>query len=147
MLDSKDRKILRELRHDASLHVTQLAKKLKLPRSTVQNRIERMKKQGIIKRFVALPDYDRVGLPVTAFILLTYTPTEEISQQDAAKAIAKLENVYEVHVVAGQWDIILKARGSSLQEIGELVVNRLRQIPGVGQTVTSGCFFTIKEEP
>ncbi|MFX1563442.1 MAG: Lrp/AsnC family transcriptional regulator, partial [Promethearchaeota archaeon] len=102
---------------------------------------------GIIKRVVAIPDYTKIGLPVTAFVLLTYTPTSGVSQQDAAKAIARLENVSEVHVVAGQWDIILKARGASLQEIGELVVNQLRQIPGVGQTVTCGCFFTLKEEP
>ena len=76
-----------------------------------------------------------------------FFPTSGISQQDVAESIAKLENVVEVHVVAGQWDIILKARGASLKEIGELVVNQLRKIPGVGQTVTSGSFFVIKEDP
>ena len=96
---------------------------------------------------MAIPDYPKIGLPVTAFVLVTYTPTNDRSQQDVAREIAKLENVVEVHVVAGQWDIILKARGASLQEIGELVVNQLRKIPGVGHTVTSGSFFNIKEEP
>jgi len=147
MLDEKDRRILRALRRDAGAPVRVLARQLGMPRSTVQHRIERMKREGIIRRTVVIPDYERVGLPVTAFILLTYTPTDGVSQQDVAKAIARLDNVSEVHVVAGQWDIIIKARGSSLKEIGELVVNRLRQIRGVGQTVTCGCFFTLKEEP
>ena len=78
---------------------------------------------------------------------MNFLPTSGLSQQDVARSIAQLENVVEVHVVAGQWDIILKARGASLKEIGELVVNQLREIPGVGQTVTSGSFFVIKEDP
>ena len=147
MLDSKDSRILQELRSDAEQSVISLARKLRMPRSTVQHRIDRMRKKGIIQRTVVIPSYKEIGLPVTAFVLLTYTPTNGVSQQDVAKTIAKLDNVSEVHVVAGQWDIILKARGASLQEIGELVVNRLRQIHGVGQTVTCGCFFTLKEEP
>jgi Lrp/AsnC family leucine-responsive transcriptional regulator len=147
MLDKKDNQILKELRIDASQSASQIAQKLRIPRSTVQHRIDRMKKKEIITRVVAIPDYPKIGLPVTAFVLVTYTPTDDRSQQDVAREIAKLENVVEVHVVAGQWDIILKARGASLQEIGELVVNKLRQIPGVGHTVTSGSFFIIKEEP
>ncbi len=147
MIDKKDSLILEQLRRDASQSALQIARKLRLPRSTVQHRIDRMKTNNIIKRIVAIPDFPAIGLPVTAFILLTYAPTSNVSQHDVARAISKLENVVEVHVVAGQWDIILKARGASLQEIGELVVNQLRQIPGVGQTVTSGSFFIIKEEP
>ncbi|MFX1563093.1 MAG: Lrp/AsnC family transcriptional regulator [Promethearchaeota archaeon] len=147
MLDSKDHKIIKELRKDASQPAVTLARKLRMPRSTLQHRINRLQKAGIIQRIAAIPNYEKIGLPVTAIVLLTYSPTSKVSQQDVARAIAQLENVAEVHVVAGQWDIILKARGSSLQEIGELVVNKLRQIEGVGQTVTCGCFFTLKEEP
>ncbi len=147
MIDAKDKQILHELQRDASQSVLKISRKLRLPRSTVQHRIDRMKANRIIKRIVAIPDYAQIGLPVTAFVLVTYNPVNNVSQQDVARSIAKLENVAEVHVVAGQWDIILKARGSSLQEIGELVVNQLRQIPGVGQTVTSGSFFIIKDEP
>ena len=147
MLDKTDSLILRELQRDASQSALSIARKVNMPRSTVQHRIERLKKNQIIKRVVAVPDYVRIGLPVTAYILVNFLPTSKASQQEVAKKIAQLDNVVEVHVVAGQWDFILKARGASLQEIGELVVNQLRQIPGVGQTVTSGSFFTIKEEP
>jgi Lrp/AsnC family leucine-responsive transcriptional regulator len=147
MIDAKDQRILDELRVDAHVPVQRLARKVKMPRSTVQSRISRMRQEGIIQRIVAIPGYAKIGLPVTAFILLTYMPTSGVSQQDLARAIARLPNVAEVHVVAGQWDLIVKTRGASLQQVGELVVNQLRQIPGVGQTVTCGCFFTLKEEP
>jgi DNA-binding Lrp family transcriptional regulator len=147
MIDRQDFNILKELQQDASQSVLSISRKVKMPRSTVQHRIERMKTNQIIKRVVAVPDYTKIGLPVTAFVLVNFHPTSGLSQQDVAQSIAKLENVVEVHVVAGQWDIILKARGASLKEIGELVVNQLREIPGVGQTVTSGSFFVIKEDP
>ncbi|MFX1510536.1 MAG: Lrp/AsnC family transcriptional regulator [Promethearchaeota archaeon] len=147
MMDSKDQQILQELQRDASQSVLKIANKLHMKRSTVQHRIDRLKANKTIKRIVAIPDYNRIGLPVTAFVLVNYNPVNNVSQQDVARSIARFKNVVEVHVVAGQWDIILKARGASLQEIGELVVNQLRQIPGVGQTVTSGSFFIIKEEP
>ncbi|MFX0169593.1 MAG: Lrp/AsnC family transcriptional regulator [Candidatus Hodarchaeota archaeon] len=147
MIDEIDFKILQELQLDASQSALRIARKMNIPRSTIQHRIERLKKNQIIKRVVAIPDYARIGLPVTAFVLVNFSPSSKSTQQAVAQKIAQLENVVEVHVVAGQWDFILKARGASLQEIGELVVNQLRQIPGVGQTVTSGIFFTIKEEP
>ena len=147
MIDKQDFQILNELQQDASQSVLSISRKVKMPRSTVQHRIERMKANRIIKRVVAVPDYTKIGLPVTAFVLVNFLPTSGLSQQDVARSIARLENVVEVHVVAGQWDIILKARGASLKEIGELVVNQLREIPGVGQTVTSGSFFVIKEDP
>jgi DNA-binding Lrp family transcriptional regulator len=147
MVDIADQRILDELRVDARVPVQQLARKLRMPRSTVQHRINRMRQEGIIRRIIAIPSYDKIGLPVTAFILMSYMPTSGVSQQDLARSIARLPAVAEVHVVAGQWDLIVKARGASLPEIGELVVNQLRRIPGVGQTVTCGCFFTLKEEP
>ncbi|MFW9831619.1 MAG: Lrp/AsnC family transcriptional regulator [Candidatus Thorarchaeota archaeon] len=147
MFDKKDQQILMELQRDAGQSVLQIARKLRILRSTVQHRIDRMKANQIIKRLVVIPDYPKIGLPVTAFVLVSFAPTAGVSQHDVARAIAKLAKVVEVHVVAGQWDFILKTRGASLQEIGQLVVNELRQIPGVGQTVTSGSFFTVKEEP
>ena len=147
MFDDTDLRILHELREDASQSVMKIAEKIGMKRSTVQHRIERLKQNQVIKRIVAVPDYEKMGLPVTAFVLVNYIATVKTSQQEVAKMIAQLDNVVEVHVVAGQWDFILKARAASMQEIGELVVNQLRQIPGVGQTVTQGSFFTIKEEP
>jgi DNA-binding Lrp family transcriptional regulator len=147
MIDDTDLRILQELREDASQSALKISEKIGMKRSTIQHRIERLKKNNIIKRIVAVPDYTKLGLPVTAFVLVNYLATVKIPQQEVARRIAQLKNVVEVHVVAGQWDFIIKARAASLQEIGELVVNKLRQIPGVGQTVTQGSFFTIKEEP
>ncbi len=147
MLDEKDHLILAALKRDASRPVRALEHEVGLPRSTIQNRITKMLRSGVIRKIVAIPDYEKIGLPVTAIILVSFNPSANTTQRELAKRIAQIDNVFEVYVVAGTWDLVLKARGSSLREIGELVVDRLRLIPGVAQTVTCGCFFTIKEEP
>ncbi|EMR74764.1 transcriptional regulator [Thermoplasmatales archaeon SCGC AB-540-F20] len=63
-----------------------------------------------------------------------------------ARRIAKLQGINEVHIISGEYDLLLKVRGKSLEEIGKLVVDKLRELKGVGRTLTCACFETVKEE-
>lgn len=146
MLDEKDLKILEELMRDASLSISELASRLNMPRTTVQERIKKLSSKGIIKRFTVIPDYARLGKPVTAFILVSFLPGANISQKRLAQELAMLPGVQEVYLISGEWDILLKVRGESLQSIGELVIDKLRAMEGVGKTMTCTSFLTIKEE-
>ncbi|MGC9061110.1 MAG: Lrp/AsnC family transcriptional regulator, partial [Thermoplasmata archaeon] len=129
--DETDRKILIELIKDASLKVTEIAKKLGMPRTTVQERIERMQEKGIIKRFTVIPDYKITGLGACAFVLASFMPGTGYSQREVAEKIAKIPGVHEVHLISGEWDIMIKVRASSIEEIGRLIIDRIRTIPGV----------------
>jgi len=62
-------------------------------------------------------DYEKVGLPITAFILVYFLPNPEISQRQLAKRISEMENVSDVYIVSGDWDLRLKVRGKSMEEI------------------------------
>jgi DNA-binding Lrp family transcriptional regulator len=146
MLDEKDERILEELKKDARMSTADIARRTGLPRVTVHERIKKMKEKGIIKKFTALLDYAKVGKPTTAFVLVSYDPHGEITQRKLAEKLAKLEGVYEVHILAGEWDLLLKVRGESVEGIGKLVVDKLREIGGIGRTVTLTCFSTAKEE-
>lgn len=57
-----------------------------------------------------------------------------------------MENVREVYIISGEWDLLLKVRGRDLAEIGQLILDKLRGMKGVGKTITCTCFGTIKEE-
>ena len=146
MIDDKDRELLRVLRENSRLKTNLVARKVRMPRTTVYHRIKKMKEEGIIKKFTIVPDYSKIGSPVTAFILVSFLPTMDVKQREVAEEISKLKGVYEVHLISGEWDMILKVRSSSLEKIGELVIDNLREIRGVGKTVTCGCFTTVKEE-
>ena len=146
-IDERDLRILEALRRDARKSFTELSAELSMPRTTVQERVRRLTELGYIKRFTAIPDYAKIGRGTTAFVLVSFTPAQEISQRELAAQIARIEEVYEVHLVSGQWDMILKVRASSTEEVGRLVIDRLRTMRSVAKTETCFVFDTVKEVP
>ena len=146
MLDEKDELILEELRKDARMSTVDIARKTGLPRVTIHERIRKLKEKGVIKRFTVMLDHSKTGRPTTAFVLVSYDPHQEVTQRKLAEKLAKLEEVYEVHILAGEWDLLLKVRGESVEGIGKLVVDKLREIGGIDKTVTLTCFSSVKEE-
>jgi DNA-binding Lrp family transcriptional regulator len=145
-MDEKDIRVLQMLMEDARRPVVEIARELGMPRSTVQDRIRRMVETGLIRGFTAVPNYALLGRPVTAFILVSFMPGT-VSQRELAEEIAKLPGVHEVHLISGEWDILLKVRAESMEAVGRLVIDRLRAMRGVARTVTCACFSTIKDEP
>ena len=143
--DEKDLLILQKLRIDSSKSVSEIAADLDMPRTTVQERIRRLVQNGVIKRFTILQDHSKLGKPVTAFILVSFLSGSGVSQREAAGKIAEIPDISEVHVISGDWDIIAKARGESIQAIGELVLDRIRNVRGVERTLTCTSFVAIKE--
>lgn len=146
MIDDKDRELIGVLRENSRLKTKDISKRVKMPRTTIHHRMKRMEEEKIIRKYTVIPDYSKIGAPVTAFILVSFLPTMDAKQREVAEKISHLEGVYEVHLISGEWDILLKVRSSSMEKVGELVIDHLREIQGVGKTVTCGCFSTVKEE-
>ena len=86
-----------------------------------------------------------MGLPTEVFIFVSFQSGLDISQRELAKRISKINGIFEVHIISGEYDLLLKVRGESLEEIGKLVVDKIRKLKGVGKTLTFACFETIKE--
>ena len=143
--NKKDEIILSELKKNARNTTKNIGKKVNIPRITVHDRIQKMIKKGIIKSFDVKIDYNKIGLPTEVFIFVSFLPNAEISQRELAKRISKFERILEVHIISGEYDLLLKVRGKSLEEIGEIVIDKLRNIKGVGKTLTFACFETVKE--
>ncbi len=144
-MDEKDSAILEELMKDARKTTKAIARELDIPRATAHDRIVKMEQKKIIKKYTAVPDYAQLGLGVTAFILVQFESEKGVSQRDTAEEIALLPGIFEVHMISGEYDMILKVRGSSMEEIGKLVIDRLRDVKGVSRTLTCACFTTVKE--
>jgi Lrp/AsnC family leucine-responsive transcriptional regulator len=145
MLDEKDSAILEELMKDSRKTTKAIARFLDIPRATVHDRIAKLEKKNIIRKYTALPDYSQLGLAVTAFILVQFEPEKGVSQRDTAEEIADLPGIFEVHMISGEYDMLLKVRGSSMEDIGKLVIDRLRDVKGVSRTLTCACFTTVKD--
>ena len=136
-MDEKDYDILEELMRDGKARIRSIAKKLGLPMSTVHHRILKMEKEGSIKKYSAIPDYRKIGLPVLTYIFVTVDYSKIKSQETVAREIRKIPNVLEVNMVSGEIDIIVKARAKDVDDLGKTVTEKLRNITGVDKTVTS----------
>lgn len=145
-MDEKDVSILEMLLQDSRINVTNMSQHLGIPRATIQDRIKRMVKKGIIKKFTIRPDYGKLGLNVTSYVFIAFAGNVEVSQRSLAYDIAKIPGVYEVSVISGEWDILLKIRTATVEEVGTLVIDRLRSMRGILKTETCVSFQTIKEE-
>lgn len=147
MLDDKDYLILNELKKNARNSTKQIAMNVDIPRVTVHDRIQKMKKNNVIKKFTFLPNYEKLGLNITVFVFVASNPYEsKISISKIAEEIKSFAGVFEVHIISGEYDILLKIRGKSFDDVGKNTIAKIRQIKGVGRTFTCPCFTTVKEE-
>ncbi len=139
MLDEKDIKILDILKSDSKLSTQKIARKTLIPITTVHNRIKKLEKEGFIKKYTIVLDYNKLGKPILAFILANVSYNyfnQDFKQQDLANRIQKLSAVEEVAIVAGDIDLIIKIRVKSLEELNNFVINKLRNLKGINKTRT-----------
>lgn len=149
-LDEKDIAILALLQENSQLTAKQIAKKINAPITTVFAKIRRMEESGIIKEYRAILAPEKLEASTAAFILasVSYRSDSEnvpVSQRAVAEEIAKFSEVQEVHIITGDWDLLIKLRGMSVEAIGKFVVDRLRLVNGLEKTLTCMVFETLKE--
>ena len=145
---TSERELLRALQANSKRSLRELAREVGLPISTVHEKIRRLEREGIIKKYRAVLDEKRLGFLVTGFILVSivYSVENQTSQKRIAEKIAALPNVQEVHIISGDWDLIVKVKAKGVDELGSFVTEKLRNIHGVGKTLTAVVFETVKEE-
>lgn len=147
MIDEIDRQIVTLLQENARLSNATLAKEVGLTASTVHERVKKLEKNGIIKRYVALVDADALGKPITAFIRLSVGVAAEgyVESKNQVRNVCLAEpDVLECHGVAGEDCYILKARAASPKAL-EKLVERIRCQAAISRSVTSIVLSTFKE--
>lgn len=141
MTDKKDIMILKELRGNGRLSAQQIAKRTKIPVTTVFNRVKRMEKAGVIKGYTVTVDEGKVGRNIAAYISITVDynllKRKGVSQQQLAAKLRQHEFVDEVDMITGTSDIIVKIRTLNMSELNEFVTKYLRNVDGVERTQTS----------
>ena len=149
-LDEKDIRILRGLQEDCKATTKQIAKEINSPITTVFAKIKRMEKLGIIKGYKAVLDARKLGRGTTAFIFASFSygaqgAQESLSQRELAEQISRLPEVQEVHIITGDWDILIKVKDKDVDAMGKFVIDKLRKVKGIEKTLTCMVFHTEKE--
>jgi Lrp/AsnC family leucine-responsive transcriptional regulator len=141
-LDRKDFALLDALRQNASQRLEDLAHLIKLAPSSVHERLRRLEREGIIRKWTVDVDTAALGLGVVAFIgIRAARPCSELLD-----SIRKVPSIEECHSVAGELSMILKVRVKDTAGLLNLS-EHLRQIPGIEQTETTIVLKTQIERP
>jgi len=149
-LDEKDVAILSLIQENSKLTARQIAQRVNAPITTVFAKTKRMEELGIIREYRAILAPEKLDSGTAAFILasVSYRAKADdvpVSQRAVAEEIAKFPEVQEVHIITGDWDLLIKLRAESVEAIGKFVVDNLRLIKGLEKTLTCMVFETVKE--
>jgi len=144
-LDEKDRKLLSILQENGRATLRELSNLTGMRETTVFSRIKRLERSGVIKEYRAILNSKAVEKNATAFVLIKYDSSFGFTQREVAEKISKLPEVQEVHIIAGDWDMIAKVREKDVEALGKVVMDKIREIEGVKETVSLIVFESIKE--
>ncbi len=143
-LDAYEKRILRLLQEDASLPNADIAEKVGLSASPCWRRIDRLEREGFIKRRVALLDRRKVGLNAQIFAQVKLNAHGRANLDEFAAAIRDLPEVLECYVMMGSVDFLLRIVAPDIEAYEKLFFNRLSQLPGVQEVNSTVALSEIK---
>ena len=130
-LSETDRRILAALTEDARLPVTALAERLKLSRTTVSTRLERLIAEGTIRKFTILTRTAEEA----AVRAVTMVELQGSLSRQVIRALRAIPEVASLHSTNGAWDLVA-IRAADLRDF-DRVLRVIRDIPGVLNSETS----------
>lgn len=144
-LDQFDRHILSILSQDARISVTALAQRIGLSKSPTQARLRRLEHSGYILGYRALLDPIRLGLDHVAFIEVRLSDTKEAALDAFNRAIAKVPEIEQAHMIAGHFDYLLKVRTRNMSAYRAFLGETISGLPHVSHTSTYVAMEAVKE--
>ena len=138
-LDPLDHRLIALLRVNARLPVVNLARKLGVSRATVQNRMQRLTRDGVIRGYtVSL----QPGVKTGAIRALMNIAVEGKKLQSVTQALRGFPDIVALHNTNGRWDLIAEIQTESLEVFNRLL-SEVRLIDGVASSETSLLLDTI----
>ena len=128
-----DELLLSVLREDARASTADIARKLGLSRTTVQNRIARLEAQGVIRGYTVRIDDELERNRIRAHILITLRPKQMPS---VVKTLQAMPEVRVLYSISGGFDLIAQAVAASVGEM-DVLTDAIGAIDGVERTTTS----------
>jgi Lrp/AsnC family transcriptional regulator len=144
MLDTFERRILALLQEDASLSTAAIAEKVGLSQSPCWRRIDRLERDGFIKRRVALVDRRKIGLNAHIFAQVKLNAHGRANLDEFTEAIRGFSEVLECYVLMGPVDFLIRVVATDIEAYERFFFNRLSQLPGVQEVNSTVALSEIK---
>ena len=142
-LDPTDARILDALQRNGRVAQVEIAREVGLAPSAVLERMRKLEARGVIRGYSALVSPKAVGLGMLAFVAVR--TTEVAGEEKVGQDLARVNEVLEVHHVAGDDCFLIKVRARDAEHLGELLKTSIGRISGVRSTRTTIVLGSLKE--
>ena len=96
--------------------IARISKAIHEPSTTIHYNIKKLEKEGAIRTYKAVFDYQKIDEGFCAYVLIALSPTEYTTPERIARRLAKHEEVESVDLVTGDWELIIKVRTKDQDE-------------------------------
>ena len=131
-IDDIDLRILDMLQRNGKLSQAKIAGAVGLTTPSVNERIKKMERHGMIRGFVALLNHEKMGLPLTAYVDIALEHPR--FEKGFVDELEKLLGVQECHYLAGEYAYRLKVKAADPAALADFLQRRLLSIKGVVRT-------------
>jgi Lrp/AsnC family transcriptional regulator, leucine-responsive regulatory protein len=144
-LDETDVQILNLLQHDGRITNADLAKKVRLSPPSVLQRVRALEKAGLIRNYVALLEPERLGLRITAMVMISLSLHQEQPIERFRRGIQEIPEIVECYHVSGDFDFLLKVLVKDMRSYEVFLREKLSKIKGIGKITTNFVLATNKQ--
>lgn len=140
--DKKDQDILKLLQQDSKLTHKQISLKVDLSVTAVYERIKRLEREGVISKYVALVNPEKVEKAFMVFCQIKLIQHTKSYLTRFEKEVTSLPEVLECFHISGEYDYILKVMVKDMEAYREFMVTKLTTLDHIGSTQST---FTIEK--
>ncbi|MCB1957616.1 MAG: Lrp/AsnC ligand binding domain-containing protein [Rhodocyclaceae bacterium] len=145
-MDRIDLKILAELQADARLSIVELSRRVGLTKTPCAERVRRLERSGVIHGYHAELDPVAMGVGHIVVVQVLLTSTSERDLLRFNEAVRKIEAIESCHMIAGDFDYLLKVRTRDINEYRKVMGEEISGLPCVKQTHTYVVMEVVKDE-
>ncbi len=128
-----DQRLLDLLGEDARQSVATLARRLGMPRSTVQYRLERLERSGVIRGYSVVLGRKARGRALAAHVLIAVAPQQQAAVERKLRPITAVRKLLSV---SGSYDLVAIVEADSTQGLDD-ALDEVRRCSGIRRTVTA----------
>jgi Lrp/AsnC family leucine-responsive transcriptional regulator/Lrp/AsnC family transcriptional regulator len=145
-LDITDQGILRYLQQNALLTTKELATQLNLSYTPVYERVRKLEREGVIKKYVALINREKIGRNLIAFCNVSLKEHSRANGEKFVSAVMTFEEVMECYNISGEYDFMLKVVVNDMPEYQRFLMEKLGALDSIGNTHSIFVMSEIKHE-
>lgn len=134
-LDDLDVQIIRALREDARKSHRALSKEVPLSPPAIGDRIARMERLGVIRRYTVELGWSEAGYPLLVHMAISIGAGSDLAT--VVKALRSIPELAAAHIVTGQWDVLVRFRMRDQVDLQNVLLGQVWQIPGIHRVETN----------